>query len=286
MKWSRSKLHIGATTAISCVCLLLSAVAIATNHWLEATAVKNEGTTDEATITIYYGLFSGWINATEKSSPYETELKIACHNGKCMYSCAHTSDGRDKDIACYMEHEECTPGDTVDDCTNSQYTIHHNYQPQATTMSPVVRERVFISFASWCVVIFFLVWSVILSLLGVLMGLLNTCSNPSATILATYGLYIWNTGAGVCLVLTMCMWAAMFHGELVDNVVIRETLDKNNFQNHTAHHGYSFLMLLGSLILHMCNLPILYFRNTTEFRQKQEIQPPTEQHIVADNLLY
>lgn len=308
MKWSRSKLHIGASTAISCLSLLLTCVSFATNHWIEASPVKNEGTTDEATINVYFGLFGGWISAVDDNIPskYETNLKLACHMSKCMYSCAATEDERDEDIACYQEHEVCTIGDMVADCANLETrsqlnikAIKHNYADlgtptmhplEETTMNPAVRQRQFVNFVPWCVIIFFLVWSVIMALLGVLLGLLNTCSNPSSTILAAYGLYVWNSGAAVCLLLVLSTWASMYHGDFSENIGIRETLDVDNFQTAGLKHGYSFLVLIGSLLLHLCNLPILYTRNSDiihgEFRQKQEIQPPTEQHIVADNLLY
>lgn len=78
-----------------------------------------------------------------------------------------------------------------------------------------------------------------------------------------YGLYIWN-GVTVCAsALSLILWGAQFGTTLKDNLAIQDTLRVSYPFESTGNPnslGYSYYLLLASVVVHGINIGLLYWR--------------------------
>lgn len=230
-----------------------------------------------------YGLFAGRLSRYILSTLSQHDLggesvklfvDVNCHSlvsvlcdygsNKCFYSCQQTSELRSDEFERLMNDEDLA---TCPESTSSRF----NEQVNATTSSTVNMnqsraakyEKEFLSAGLWLTTVIFLAATIAFASLSALFSLINVWYNPVRFLLGVFGLYVWNGLAVSFCCLTMIFWVSQFSIFVSNNIGITDTL------RSTAHYtskdlaslGYSFWLLLVTIVCHLINIALVYYRN-------------------------
>ncbi|KAG5677466.1 hypothetical protein PVAND_007224 [Polypedilum vanderplanki] len=105
--------------------------------------------------------------------------------------------------------------------------------------------------------------SSIIALISAFFSMLNILCNPVNLLTSTFGLYIWN-GIGASLsAIIMIIWSSFFAISFRKNIAITETLKSTGrySSDGLANFGFSFWILIASVLCHLINIGLVYYRN-------------------------
>lgn len=134
-------------------------------------------------------------------------------------------------------------------------------------------ESEFLSAGLWLTTVIFLASTIAFASLSALFAMINVWWNPAQDLFGVFGLYIWNGIAiGLCL-LTMIFWSSMYFIFISNNIAITDTLraTAHYSSNDLAGLGYSFWILFASIVCHLVNIGLIYYRN---YALQREPKPP------------
>lgn len=185
---------------------------------------------------------------------------------KCFYSCQKTSDNRrdeferlmnDADLASCPESSSRRYNEQVNTTTTSSH-INMN-QSQASAKY----EKEFLSAGLWLTTVIFGFMTIAFALLSGFFSMINIWCNPIRFLLGVSGLFLWNTIAFVCCLLTIIFWSSLYMIFITNNIAITDTLRiLAHFSSHgLSNLGFSFWILLATITCHLTNIGLLYYRN-------------------------
>lgn len=231
-----------------------------------------------------YGLFSGKLSRYYLSTLSQHDLGgenveqcvdinshllvlVLCDYGsnKCFYSCQQTSERRRDEFERLMNDEELA---TCPESTTSRFNEQVNKTTSSTTNMNQSRasakyEKEFLSAGLWLTTVIFLAATIAFASLSALFSLINVWYNPVRTLIGVFGLYIWNGLAVVFCCLTMIFWVSQFSIFISSNIGITDTLRSTAHYSSTdlASLGYSFWLLFVTIVCHLVNVALVYFRS-------------------------
>lgn len=124
-------------------------------------------------------------------------------------------------------------------------------------------ETEFLSAGLWLTTVIFLAATIAFASLSALFSLINVWFNPVQFLLGVFGLYIWNSLAIALCCLTMILWISQFSIFIATNIGITDTLRSTEHYTSSdlASLGYSFWLLLVTIVCHTINIALVYYRN-------------------------
>lgn len=146
--------------------------------------------------------------------------------------------------------------------------MHQNYEQvnlttnmnQAKTLAKYENE--FLSAGLWLTTVVFLLLTITFASLSGLFSILNIWYNPVQFIFGAHGLYVWNgISLGFCC-LTMIFWSSLYGIFISKNIGITDTLRSTAHfsSNGLAHLGFSFWILVVTIVCHLVNVGLVYYR--------------------------
>ena len=134
-------------------------------------------------------------------------------------------------------------------------------------------EKEFLSAGLWLTTVIFLSATIAFALMSGLLSLINIWWHPVNFLFSVFGLYIWNGIAiGLCS-LTMIFWASLYLIFITNNIAITDTLRITPHYTSTdlANLGYSFWILFVTIVCHVLNIGLIYYRS---YLLEREPKPP------------
>lgn len=124
-------------------------------------------------------------------------------------------------------------------------------------------EKEFLSAGLWLATVIFLALTIAFASISGLSSLINIWWHPVNFVFGVFGLYIWNGIAiGLCS-LTMIFWGSLHIIFITNNIGITDTLrSKAHYSSKDlANLGYSFWIILVTIVCHVINIGLIYYRN-------------------------
>ncbi|XP_076363997.1 uncharacterized protein LOC143253673 isoform X1 [Tachypleus tridentatus] len=249
------------TVVLCCGCLAFLAASLGTEKWVNAVPLREGYAVNISDIdqegrykgTINVGLFSGYKKLDPGAGARENELKIVClpSENVCMYSHQKTSEERRKEL------EESLS-------LNSTVTDERQKYPS------------FFSFGLWIMTITFLVMALLFGLLGTIFGVLNTVTTPVELITGMLGLYVWNILGVIASLMTIIMWAALFHTALINNIMTQEELEEGWTSKDKAYLSKSFWYVLIALFFYFINIVLVHLAITQPWERRKPKAVPDQ----------
>lgn len=197
---------------------------------------------------------------------------VVCSFGinKCAYSC-QTSDRRDDDFQRLLNDE------VLENCPESSAKVSHFSEAANTTIQSKASakyEKEFLSAGLWLSTVTFLYLTISLAAISALSSFSNIAFNPSNDFFGPLGISCANGFACASCLLTIIFWTSLYLIFISKNVAISDTLKVigHYSSEDLASLGFSFWILMVSLVLHLVNIVMVYYRN---YLLQREPKPPT-----------
>jgi hypothetical protein len=135
-------------------------------------------------------------------------------------------------------------------------------------------ESEFLSAGLWLSTTVFLSMTIAFALLSGFFAFINIWFNPVRFLFGVFGLYVWNGIAASLCFLTMIFWSSLYLIFINKNIGITDTLRSTAHysSNDLAHLGFSFWILFVTIVCHLVNIGLVYYRN---FLLQREPRAPT-----------
>ncbi|XP_076363999.1 clarin-2-like isoform X2 [Tachypleus tridentatus] len=134
----------------------------------------------------------------------------------------------------------------------------------------------FFSFGLWIMTITFLVMALLFGLLGTIFGVLNTVTTPVELITGMLGLYVWNILGVIASLMTIIMWAALFHTALINNIMTQEELEEGWTSKDKAYLSKSFWYVLIALFFYFINIVLVHLAITQPWERRKPKAVPDQ----------
>lgn len=202
---------------------------------------------------------------------YITVFTVVCSFGinKCAYSC-QPSDRRDEDFQRLLNDE------ALENCPESTAKISHlseSGNTVAQSKASAKYEKEFLSAGLWLTTVVFLWLTISLAGLSALHSFFNIVCNPATDAFGPLGITCVNGAASVSCLFTIIFYSSLYLMFISKNVAISDTLKVVGHYSSTdlASLGYSFWILMASMVLHLSNIALIYYRN---YLLQREPKPP------------
>lgn len=120
----------------------------------------------------------------------------------------------------------------------------------------------FLSNGLWLSTVILLSLSSLFALIAGFFSMLNIFWSPFRTLTSPFGLYIWNAIAAILVLLTLIFFVSLHLIFITNNIAITDTLRESirYTSDGLANLGFSFWILLISIICHITNIGLVYYR--------------------------
>ncbi|XP_022257811.1 clarin-3-like [Limulus polyphemus] len=146
----------------------------------------------------------------------------------------------------------------------------------STVMGENQKYPSFFNFGLWTMTITFLVMALLFGLLGAIFGVLNTVTTPVELITGMLGLYVWNILGAIASLMTIIMWAVLFHTALKNNIMTQEEIEEKWTSKDKAYLSNSFWYVLIALIFYLLNNVLIYLAITQPWERRQPKAAPDQ----------
>ncbi|XP_040292443.1 clarin-3 [Bufo bufo] len=151
---------------------------------------------------------------------------------------------------------------------NTPKTVHDVFQILKDTNSVKVIH---------ILIILLLVLGLISSFLGSATTGLNTVSNPYLTFLGPLGVYVWTAINGILVLLAMILFAINIEAnKLPKEIALALDSSEDVFGSAQNAYGYSFWLLLLSLVLDVGTVAVILYYQRARYSQQIEKERPME----------
>jgi len=119
------------------------------------------------------------------------------------------------------------------------------------------------SVSGWTTIVGAIVGTMLFTVVGALMAIVNVASSPIESLTGLFGLMVWNI---ICVLLELTAAISFlieFYGRLYHNVLTQEDVD-NHWTIMDYHFGFSFWLVVGSTLTHVANIVVIMLVNGEE----------------------
>lgn len=320
MYCSKFKPEVFLCLMISVISLAISIASVVTDQWVTGTAKEIEPlnpSTALGHIEVNYGLFSGRKHVTKPLIvPYSYGLSVVCVDGFCMLSCGNEDDLRDVLLGENSSYDTstgdanlCSMEDKISQLNPAVF--HHRKSSLQTTREQnsqrsskgdddaagydVTNEL--IRYGLWLSTLIFIFTCIALTFLSIVMKVINTAHTPVSVVFGIEGLVVLNLIIFLCYLIVMSLWAAQFNSRISENLSISETLrvdedgEKKWSSSGLSSLGYSYWMLISSMILCLANVAVLGYRQYKLYyapapKQQKTLEMKVQDFSEGKNMLY
>ncbi|KAF5303800.1 hypothetical protein FQR65_LT08136 [Abscondita terminalis] len=259
--------YVLASAFLSGIAVGLCLVSLGTTQWVVAEG-KFTNYTNE-TNEIDYGLFSGIylqrLGAEQRFILYRNEITTCLiSENVCAYLCAPSSEARKAEIEILFKNEKptftCSPIKTKA-VRELEPEVHSTYSLTDVSKNDFadINDK-FINAGLYISTIVFLALSVIFGFIAAVLAVWNTAGNPIEVVFSIYGIYVYNFIACISSMIAIILWGALFGSHIKNNVSFSHTITGDMTTSGTANLGFSYWLMLPSMVLYAAALIVLILR--------------------------
>lgn len=239
-----------------CISIVLLATSLSTEYWVQSKPFGKADTYNNSFIyddlnskkgDINFGLFKGVKRMNMGlASDQVKNIYVVCNSkeGVCMYSDKETKEGREKELENNMV---LTTGTNRTEIKNPHLMQH----------------------GLWISTLAFVSIALTFSAIGAIFSVVNSVMSPVEFITGIRGLYVWNGCASGFSLCAMIVWSITFKKKLSKNVLDTSYLETGWSSEDTSTLGYSFWLILASLMVLILNITIIMLLTLRPWIKKQ-----------------